>query len=839
MAKKPTKKPTQKKRAKKEKGKKSLKRYLLRLGLLFVGAFVLCLIVFWTVLQLTPFDPTPLQKSSEPTVIYAKDGSVYAKISSGETDLQYSQIPQDLQDAIVATEDHNFWHSSSIDVRGLLRAAFVDLWSEHLAQGGSTIPEQLAKIVYLNQEKTFSRKFQQIALGVQIQRHYTKPEILTMYLNKVYLGENSIGVQQAAMRYFGVDLTKPHSTLTIAQAAMLAGLPQAPSAYDPLQNPKLALERRNEVLDNMAKYGYLTQAKADQIKKQPLGAKFHDLNGDAWDQHPLFTNFLFDYANRQGITTEELLQGGLKVYTTVDPKVQGAIDKVFWDDVNPSDFPSDMNGHEVEGAALFIDPKTGGILGGAGSRKQGYAKFGWDRIYRPSEPGSSIKPVMEYAPAIESGNWTPNSILDNTPHDFGGGYIPQNDDPNAPRKIALKDALRLSQNVASVWLLQQIGIQTGTSFAEKDGIALDPSDKQSLTVAIGGMKYGVTPYEMAQAYEPFDNNGVQMQAHLITRIVNQAGEDIYQYTPVQKQIMSAQTAATMTQMMQAVVTNGTGVSAQVPGWQVAGKTGTVQYNAGLTGAHNDWVSRVWFDGYTPNMVGSVYLGFDSTTPTYHLNWYPYPGTYTAKIFADITAMSEQGVTPIPFTFPKAAPTPPKQPTSQATVQDLTASWDSTQNGILLDWSGSGGSSASQTYTVSRLDLVPGQGGSQSVGNSNTLVQTTDTSYEDTSVQAGMTYTYMVQAVDPKTATPLGPPATVTFTVPGGTPSTPDNSVGNTPGNTPGFGNNTTTDNSPWADNNTVQGNDPSPPPDLGNSTNQQSWTNESGDGSDSNSFANN
>ncbi len=200
-------------------------------------------------------------------------------------------------------------------------------------------------------------------------------------------------------------------------------------------------------------------------------------------------------------------------------------------------------------------------------------------------------------------------------------------------------ALQESQNVASVWLLQQIGINVGADFAENDGIRLTAKDRQHLGIAIGGMQNGVNALQMAQAYEPFANNGVQIQVHLINKVVNQNGNVLYHYTPVIKNIMTASTAQTMTRLLQDVVDYGTGTAAQVPGVSIAGKTGTVQYSSGLTG-YSNWIRNAWFDGYTSNLVGSIYIGYDNPSPTYHLTMSPLdPSANAAKIFGDITRLA--------------------------------------------------------------------------------------------------------------------------------------------------------------------------------------------------------
>jgi len=793
-------------------------RYIVRIMVFLVAVVVLFAASFVALVQFTPFDAAKLQGAANPTVVYDKNSAAYLTLSApGMSNLPYQDMPKDLTNAVVATEDHNFWQGSSIDVKGLLRAAFVDLWSHSLAQGGSTIQEQLAKIVYLTDKKTITRKINQVILGVQISRHFTREEILAMYLNRVFLGENSIGAEQAAMRYFGVDLQHHASQLTLDQAALLAGLPQAPSAYDPLQHPQAALQRRNVVLQNMVKYGYITAKQADSAEKQPLGVKYHPLLGDAWDAHPLFTNFFFDYAAKQGITAEELLQGGLKIYTTIDPKVQQAVHTVFWNTNYNGDFPGPTTGTVVEGGAVFIDPQTGGILGAAGSRKQDFARLGTDRAFAKSSPGSSIKPIMDYAPAIETGSWGPTSIMDNQPQDFGGGYTPQNWDPAAPAKVTLQYGLQWSQNVASVWLLKQIGIQTGADFAAHDGIQLTSSDRQHLGIAIGGMEYGVSPLEMAQAYAPFANHGVQMQAYLISKIVNEHGVQIYQNQPQAKTIMSQNTATVMTRLMQDVIDFGTGQGAQVAGWGVAGKTGTVQYSAGLTGAHGNWVKNGWFDGYTPTMVGSIYLGYDISSSQHHLTMYPYdPSGNAAHLFGDIVKLAVAGQSPQQFSqgpYPASQGTASSASDLQKPLQGLTAAYDAPTNTVHLRWQSR--LPGAVNFVVSRaVDSTSAQSGTGTnngtpAGNAvpgnttpsnaagaqalSVITQTSSLAYDDTSVQLGTTYTYVVQAQDATSGSPIGPAASVTVTIPSGNvvPGAGNNLGNSPPPNVPpGSGNST-------------------------------------------------
>lgn len=824
--------PAGKNTTKAVKGGFSIGKLILTLIIVLLVVVILFTVGFFLLVQFTPFNAAKMNDFNSPTVVYDGNGQKYITIGNGSSSIPYQDIPKDLQNALVATEDHTFWSSpSSIDFRSILRAAYVDLLAGGADQGASTIQEQLAKMVYLTDNKSISYKVKQVVLGVQLSRHYTKQEILTMYLNRVFLGSNATGVEQAAKLYFGVDLRKdPH--LTLDQAALLAGLPQAPSAYDPLLHPHAAIARRNIVLQNMANYGYISQAKADWAMKQPLGVSAHSMGESGWSQHPLFTNFLFDWAQRHGISPEELSQGGLKIYTTIDPNVQAALHQVFFTNKYDNDWPGPTTGTVVEGGAIFLDPKTGAILGAAGSRKQDYTRLGIDRVYSFSSPGSSIKPIMDYGPAIESGKWNYLSVLDDTPHDFGGGYTPENWNPNAPPKITLQYGIQWSQNVASVWLLQQIGIQNGVSFAENDGIPVSQQASQQLGIAIGG-NLDVSPIMMAQAYEPFDDNGVQMEAHLINKIVNASGQVIYR-DPVQaKQVMTPHTAHVLTRLMQDVVDFGTGQLAQIQGWGVAGKTGTVQYSPGLVGNHPNWVRTGWFDGYTPNIVGSIYIGYDVTTPEHHMSWVTLdPSGNAAELWRDVMVNALAGQTPQQFPegpYPYATGLPNAAMNTSQPISGLQASYNASQNQVILNWKANGQNNG-WVYQISRAEDSSSNASNSNNSASNTtnnsssanssnsssssltfIGQTQNTTFVDPGVVQGNTYTYQVQAYDPSTQQTVGSPLTVTINVPSATLPNQGNGPGNNnPGNPPGQG-----PNGPGSG----QGNGTGPGNTTGNNTN--------------------
>ncbi|MCY0888864.1 MAG: transglycosylase domain-containing protein [Alicyclobacillaceae bacterium] len=793
----------------------SWKRFVLTIVFVFVAIVLLVVGGSLLLVRFMPFKRPQLAAIEQPTEVYDRFGKPYLTLSSQRMpNLTYAQIPKVLQNAIVSTEDHSFWTSSSIDVKGILRSAVVDMTTDSYAEGGSTIQEQLAKILYLTDKKTLIRKLKQVLLGVDLSRYYTKQEILAMYVNHVFMGENAVGMNAAAWRYFGINLAKDPKALTLDDAALLAGMLQAPSGYNPLLHPKAALARRNTVLENMVRYGGLSPKVAAKAAKQPIHASYHSLPGDPWTEHPLFTNFLFSYAAKQGISEAELLQGGLKIYTSINPTVQHAFHIVFWSTNYDHLWPGPTKGIVPEGGAVVLDPKTGGVLGAAGSRKQGFVRLGLDRVYSYSLPGSTIKPVMDYGPAIQTGKWGPTSILDDQPQNFDGDYDPQNWNYNAPHYATLQYGLEDSQNVASVWLLNAIGIKTGADFAMRDGIHLTTADQHHLSIAIGGIQHGVNPWQMARAYEPFDNGGVQMAPHLIDSIVNDRGQVIYQFQRSAKTIMSPSTARTMTSLLQDDVDYGIDGVIGVKGWGTAGKSGTQQYSSV---GHSTWVSDGWFCGYLPNMVGAAYVGYDNSDAAHHLLWnatHVDPAWNAGMILHEVFKLSTEHMQPEHFAqgpFPESQgerlaayhlPTPIAHP---------MAVWSSATNGVELSWTSkstvpvdfvvtrktlfSGTTSIAQNVpsststggvssttgassTTSSNATGAGNGSTSSSGSASAaspsngsaaqsgatvrLGKTAKTSFFNADVSENGAYVYTIQAVGPDTGFPIGPAVTVTY-----------------------------------------------------------------------------
>jgi len=583
------------------------------------------------------------------TQIYDKDRQVIAVVGSGhDVDVPLSQIPQQLVQAVLATEDVRFYENSGFDLRSYLRAAWYDVSHLGLSQGGSTITEQLANNAFLNNnhQASFTRKLQQFILSLELTHRYTKDEILQMYLNKIYFGSGAYGIGAAAQTYFGVD----PGQLDLPQAALLAGLPQSPSYYSPLVNPKAALARRNQVLANMLHYNFIDQAQYDKAVK--AGLELHPNLNQGYSNYPYATDYILQQLD-QLVGKDRAYQGGLKIYTTIDPKVQQAVQDAL---ANPANFPAsktDANGLlQPEGAAVFIDQHTGGIVAIAGGRehKTGMPLDRAVQSYR--QPGSSIKPFLDYGPAIEYDGMTPDSIVDDSPLTIGN-YSPQNYDNQYLGPVTMRYALQNSINVVAVRLLDMVTIPKALQFASACGITIDNAEQDGLAIALGGMSKGVTPLEMAGAYAAIANGGTWIEPHVITQVVTSSGLYLYNAAPQSHPAMSAYTDWALTSMLQSVVQAGTGTGAAIPNWAVAGKTGTTTEGKDL-----------WFDGFTPVLTGVVWIGYD------HPQAMPqgYGGIYAARVWRQVMTTALAGRTPQDFPVPPGVNvTPPAGQTQGASV----------------------------------------------------------------------------------------------------------------------------------------------------------------------------
>ena len=544
-----------------------------------------------------------------PTTIYDKDGDRAGYLYSQKgTWVSLDKISPNVADAVLSTEDRNFYHEYGFSIKGMVRALLLNLknrimGSSDIAGGGSTLTQQLVKNAFLSQEQTISRKAKEIFIAMQVENTYSKKQILAMYLNNAYFGNGVWGVEDASEKYFGVHA----SQLTVPQAATIAGMLKNPNRYNPKDHPAESRQRRNVVLTLMKDNGKLTQEQMKSYQDSPMITS-DNYQYDSGYRYPYFFDAVIDEAiKKYGLSEEDIMNRGYKIYTTLDQNYQSTMQTDFADS---SLFPYDADdGTRAQGASIAIDPKTGGVTALVGGRNDSHVFRGYNRATQlVRSPGSTIKPLAVYAPALQHG-YHYDSMVEDKYQAYGSNkYSPKNATGTYQGKIMLYQALAESKNTTAVWLLNKIGVSEGYRSAEKFGLKLSDSDK-NLSLALGGLEKGVSPMTMASAYSAFANGGVKYDAHFIRRIVDASGKTIVDEEDADStRVVSEKVASEMTSMMIDVYKNGTGVSAKPYGYTIAGKTGSTQGNGvDPTAADTDR----WYIGYTPDVVLATWVGFDS------------------------------------------------------------------------------------------------------------------------------------------------------------------------------------------------------------------------------------
>jgi penicillin-binding protein 1A len=562
------------------------------------------------------------------TRIFARDGTQLASVyKENRVWVPLSRIPLVMQQAVIANEDHNFYSHHGVDFGGIMRAAFADFTHQQF-QGASTITQQLARKLFLNDQVSISRKIQEALLAMEIERYYTKDEILERYLNMVYLGSGAYGVDAAAHTYFGERVEK----LNLQQAAVLAGVIAAPSDYSPFVNLQLAKDRQTHVLDRMVESGYVTEAQANEARTADLGLTHERAAGLQGYLYPYYTTYVISQLEKL-FGRQAVEEGGLQVYTALDVNMQKiAQDAVDWG-VKASEAEG-INGHQA--ALVAIRPTTGEIVAMVGG-----THFSLDNQFNRAwqahrQPGSSFK-VYVYTTAIDSG-MPPNSIVEDSPVGYpmgdGSTWYPKDDDNSFMGSITFRTALAQSRNVAAVRLADKIGIDKVIEYAHRMGVTAPL--EANLSLALGSSV--ISPLDQASGYSTLANQGVHIDPSAIRLVRDSLGNAVLddQY-PQATEVVSAGTAYLMTSMMEDVINHGTGYPNAVIGRPAAGKTGT-------TSDFRD----AWFVGFTPDLVAAVWLGNDN----YARMSESYGGNIPARIWARFMKGALAKVAKHDFAFPE-------------------------------------------------------------------------------------------------------------------------------------------------------------------------------------------
>ena len=540
------------------------------------------------------------------TIIYDKNGDQAGSLTGQKgTYVELDAISENLQNAVVATEDRSFYKNNGINYGRF----FLAILTLGRSGGGSTITQQLAKNAFLSQDQTVERKAKEFFLALEINKKYSKKEILTMYLNNAYFGNGVWGIEDASKKYFGVSA----SQLSLDQSAVLAGMLKGPEIYNPLYSVENATNRRNTVLQNMVAAGYIDQATADQSAAVDIHGQLVDAyEGKSEDyRYPSYFDAVINEAvNKYGLTEEDIVKNGYRIYTELDQNYQASM-QVIYD--NTALFPAAEDGTRAESGSVALDPKTGGVralVGRVGSDENpGFRTYNY-ATQAARSPGSTIKPLVVYSPAVAEG-WSTNKELDNSTTQYGSyevnNYAGIQSSPTVPMYQALAESL----NLPAVATANDLGLNTVFEYGKKFGLNMDKVEK-SLAVALGA---GVTtnPMQMAQAYGTFANGGVMNDAHLITKTENASGQVVKSHSQKSTRVLSGSATDKMTNMMLGTFSNGTGVNAAPYGYTMAGKTGTTE-----TSFNKDLSGDQWVIGYTPDVVISQWLGFPTTDEGHYL-----------------------------------------------------------------------------------------------------------------------------------------------------------------------------------------------------------------------------
>ncbi|WP_423410713.1 transglycosylase domain-containing protein [Heyndrickxia sp. MSNUG] len=601
------------------KSKSTVKKVIAISGALVILGFLVLNIMIWSTDVSKLEDPAP-----QPTIIFDQHNKVASKVAASNIEgVSIKQIPDHLIQAVISTEDQRFYKHDGINYFAIAKAFVQNTVSGDIVAGGSTLTQQLAKNAFLSQERTYSRKFKELIVTKRIEQKYSKDEIMERYLNQIYFGEGAWGIQRAAQTYFGKDV----SDLNLSESAMMAGLIKAPSVLSPFKDMEKSVQRRNVVLSLMEKEGYISKKELEKAKEQQIvlqGKKIDDYEG----KYPYYIDHIIDEAiQKYDLTENEILSGGLKIYTELNPEIQGAVEEVYKDDRL---FPKSQPDQLIQSGAAFINPSTGGISALVGGRGE-HTFRGFNRATQlKRQPGSTMKPLAVYTPALEQG-YEMFDMLQDMPINLGG-YQPMNYDRQFRGQVSMYDAVIHSYNVPPVWLLDQMGLKYGINSVERFGIKLEEED-QNHGLALGGMNKGISPLALAQAYSAFPNKGLMTEAHAIKRIEDAEGNVVGKWQNNATKVTDEKVAAKMTYMLKGVVEEGTGKNARVDGWEIAAKTGTTE----VPFANEAGTKDHWFVGYTPEIVGAVWMGYDQTDENHYLT--QSSGSTVTVIFKEIFSKS--------------------------------------------------------------------------------------------------------------------------------------------------------------------------------------------------------
>lgn len=595
-------------------------------------------------------------RKSQTSIAYDINGKTLS-VLKGEKDvyyIEYEDIPIYVKQAIISTEDKRFYKHKGIDYRGIMRAVVAMIQDGEVTQGGSTITQQLARTVFLSNERTWERKIEEMYIAVELEKKYSKEEILEFYLNNVYFANGYYGIEAAAQGYFGMDV----SHLSLSQMIYLCAIPNNPTLYNPLTHADKTQARRDRILKSMLEDQVISEssyqtAVAEQIKTtepeeiknnyaetytyycatralmELEGFEFQTVFSDDEEK----TAYDREYQSLYDTCNKKLFTGGYRIYTSLDLDAQSQLQTSVDEVLAGFGEKSDEGIYELQGAAVCIDNTTGMVRAIIGGRSQddveGYTLNRAFQSFR--QPGSAIKPLIVYTPALERG-YTPDTTVVDEPIADG----PVNGDGTYSGAMSLRQAVARSKNTIAWKIFEELTPEVGISYLEAMGFSnLDANDKR-LPASIGGFTNGVSPLEMAKGYATIKNDGGYRNPTCIMKITDADGEVIYQADQTASVIYKENACRQMTDMLQTVITSGTGRGYSLGMMPCAGKTGTTNDN-----------KDGWFVGYTPYYTTSVWVGYDIPKEVPGLGG----GTYPGKIWHSFMSWLHDGLEPVDFIHP--------------------------------------------------------------------------------------------------------------------------------------------------------------------------------------------
>ena len=581
--------------------------------------FVLCAALFlWLdVPSWKPLDLDRLTALPESTALYDHEGNLLTSLYASENrkSLSPEEIPPRVAQAFVSIEDTRFYEHHGVDLYRIFGAILHNFRTGNLGQGASTITQQLMKLTHLSSEKTFSRKAQEAFLALQLERLLSKEEILTAYLNVVYFGHGAYGIASAAEVYFDKTADK----LTLAEAALLAGVVKSPSNYAPHLHPDNAIRRRDLVLDAMVESGWITKEEAEGAKGEELVLHMKEKEKGSWYADAV----LAEAARVLEVDADQIYTGGYRIDSTLCADRQRAADELF---AATENFPANASdGTPCQAAFVSVDNRTGAVLCLEGGRSYSMQRGLNRALQARRQPGSILKPLSVYAAAIDLYGYTPVSLLSDVSREFAPGYTPSNAGGEEHGTVTLRQALSRSMNLATLDLVSRVSVDAALVCAQRLGLSLTEEDR-NLSLALGCLAEGVTPLEVCGAYAALADGGQYAQPYLIERICNAQGEEIYRHEGKKTRVMKETTAAMLVSVLSTAASEGTARALGEAGRAVAGKTGTVSREGG---GNQD----VWTAAMTPEETCAVWMGFDRTDEEHALPEGTVGGGYPARMAA--------------------------------------------------------------------------------------------------------------------------------------------------------------------------------------------------------------